>query len=201
MDWRNIQQGVVLPCGFGFTANLGAAVSKGAELEVHYRPLSSLDLGASIAYDEAYVTKAAPGTGIADGDAIQDAPRWAGAVTLDYTLKTVEDGSWFTHWEYQYRDSLTQGGPRTIETSVDPLSGAPFPTTLIVANPAYETRSYRLINASAGLRQLRWGIRAILQNVSNAKPLLNLSAAGPGQPFYTPTFRPRTLRLAFDAEF
>ena len=40
-----------------------------------------------------------------------------------------------------------------------------------------------------------------VQNLTNAQPLLNLSAAGPGLPFYTPTFRPRTVRLRFDLQF
>lgn len=201
MDWRDIQQGVTLPCGFGFTANLGAAVSKGAELELHVRPAAGLELGGSVTYDDAYVSRAAPNTGISEGDPIQQAPKWSGNAALDYSLPMAGGRSLFTHWDYQYRGSLVQGGPQSISSSVDPLSGTPLGALATVPNPAYQSGSYRLVDASVGLRAGRWTIRALVQNLTNAQPLLNLSPAGPGLPFYTPTFRPRTVRLRFDFQF
>jgi iron complex outermembrane receptor protein len=201
MDWRDIQQGVTLPCGFGFTANLGAAVSKGAEAEIRFRPVAGLELGGSVTYDDAYVSRAAPNTGISEGDPIQQAPKWSGNAVLDYSLPVASGRSLFTHSEYQYRGSLVQGGPQSISSSVDPLSGAPLGAVATVPNPAYLSRSYHLVNASVGLRASRWTIRALAQNLTDVHPLLNLSAAGPGLPFYTPTFRPRTLSLRFDFEF
>jgi len=43
--WKNIQQNVLLSCGFQYIANAGAAESKGGELELHARPTEPLDLG------------------------------------------------------------------------------------------------------------------------------------------------------------
>ncbi len=36
--WKDIQQEILLSCGFQFVANSGAAVSKGGELEMRARP-------------------------------------------------------------------------------------------------------------------------------------------------------------------
>ena len=38
IDWSQVQQQIVLNCGFNITANFGKAVSKGGELEINYRP-------------------------------------------------------------------------------------------------------------------------------------------------------------------
>jgi iron complex outermembrane receptor protein len=85
MDWRKIQQGVTPPCGFGFTANLGAAVSKGAEVEIYLRPARDFELGGSLTYDDAYVSRAAPNTSINEGDPIQQVPKWSGNAALEYS--------------------------------------------------------------------------------------------------------------------
>ena len=41
IKWKNIQQEILLSCGFQYTANAGAAVSKGGELEVRARPIGT----------------------------------------------------------------------------------------------------------------------------------------------------------------
>jgi outer membrane receptor protein involved in Fe transport len=44
IKWNNIQQEILLSCGFQYVANAGAAVSKGGELEVHARPTEPLEM-------------------------------------------------------------------------------------------------------------------------------------------------------------
>jgi hypothetical protein len=65
-----------------------------------------------VTYDDAYISRAAPNTGIIAGDPIQQAPKWSGNGSLDYSMAVPSERSLFSHWEYQYRGSLVQGGPR-----------------------------------------------------------------------------------------
>jgi outer membrane receptor protein involved in Fe transport len=44
IKWDNIQQQILLPCGFQYRANAGAAVSKGGEMELHARPTEPLEV-------------------------------------------------------------------------------------------------------------------------------------------------------------
>ena len=50
INWKNIQQEILLSCGFQYTANAGAAVSKGGELEIRASPTEPLEfsLGSGI---------------------------------------------------------------------------------------------------------------------------------------------------------
>ena len=57
IDWKNLQQEILLSCGFGYTANVGAAKSEGFEIETHARPMSSLDISAGIGYEHAVITQ------------------------------------------------------------------------------------------------------------------------------------------------
>ena len=44
IKWNNIQQEILLSCGFQYTANAGAAVSKGGEMEIRARPIEPLEI-------------------------------------------------------------------------------------------------------------------------------------------------------------
>ena len=46
--WKNIQQQILLPCGFQFISNAGAAESKGGELELRARATESLEASLGI---------------------------------------------------------------------------------------------------------------------------------------------------------
>jgi len=54
IDWDNIQATTTLGCGQGFTANGGRAQSEGAELQVQYAPLQSLNLYLNAGYTDAH---------------------------------------------------------------------------------------------------------------------------------------------------
>src|SRR6185437_13516187 len=48
IDWKNIQQEILLSCGFQYTANAGGAKSKGGEVELRARPIQPLEISAGI---------------------------------------------------------------------------------------------------------------------------------------------------------
>ena len=62
IDWQDIQQNILLPaCASEFVGNLGAAVSKGFDLQTQIRPLPGLTVGLSGGYTDAAYTKTTAG--------------------------------------------------------------------------------------------------------------------------------------------
>ncbi|HVW69967.1 MAG TPA: TonB-dependent receptor, partial [Steroidobacteraceae bacterium] len=62
IDWKNIQQEVFLSCGFQYTANAGAATSKGGEMEIRARPLQPMELSLGVGYQDAKITQTGVGS-------------------------------------------------------------------------------------------------------------------------------------------
>jgi iron complex outermembrane receptor protein len=86
IDWTNIQQNITLPtCGINFVGNFGAAISEGAEVEVHYLPINPLKLSLSFSYNEAKLTSTVAGSAGQVGQTLEYAPRWMGAASAEYT--------------------------------------------------------------------------------------------------------------------
>ena len=54
IEWDNIQATTTLGCGQGFTTNGGKALSEGAELQVQYAPLDSLNLYLNAGYTDVH---------------------------------------------------------------------------------------------------------------------------------------------------
>ena len=90
IDWKNVQQAVTDPgCGYLFVANVGAARSKGVEVEINFKPVESLLLSASGSYDHAEFTSIdAPFLGAAAaqaGEAVPGVPRQKFNLGGEYT--------------------------------------------------------------------------------------------------------------------
>ena len=82
--WRNIQQLVTPPCGFGFTANAGDADTYGPELELTYRLTPQLTFSANGTYTHAKITDSPPGSSFAVGQQILNIPRYQAHASLAY---------------------------------------------------------------------------------------------------------------------
>jgi iron complex outermembrane recepter protein len=92
IDWTNTQQEITLPtCGYVFTYNFGTAASKGAELEMRYQVTSSLQLGFSGAFNEAYLTSSVTGAQGQPGDTLENAPKWSGSAYMEYRRELGHD--------------------------------------------------------------------------------------------------------------
>ena len=95
IKWKNIQQEILLSCGFQYTANAGAAVSKGGELEVRARPTDPLEMSLGLGYQDAKITQASIESPQAVGSPIYQVPDWTGNGSVQYTAaaqRRVEDG-------------------------------------------------------------------------------------------------------------
>jgi outer membrane receptor protein involved in Fe transport len=110
VDWKEVQQTATLACGFSFVGNVGAAESKGIELEFWALPLSALSISGSLGYTDAQFTQAAAAVGIAAGDAIPLVPELTGSMTVKYTFRTPTGHTAFVRGDYQYIDKVEQGG-------------------------------------------------------------------------------------------
>ena len=61
IDWKKIQLQVRTASGIPYTANAGSATSKGVELEIVGRPTNAIELGTSLAFNNAKLTSVAAG--------------------------------------------------------------------------------------------------------------------------------------------
>jgi len=104
INWTEVQQQIVLPCGFNITANFGKASSKGGELEVTYVPVAGLTLNASGSYTDATLGNAIPGSAAQKGDRLTDVPRWTAAVSAQYERALFGKTSGFGRVDFTDRD-------------------------------------------------------------------------------------------------
>ena len=163
IDWKGIQQGVSLSCGFGYTANAGQARIKGAELEISAVLVDGLRLDASAGYIDAKLIKGDIAVGTAAGQPIQTVPRWTGNIGLTYTRPLSRSLKMISHVEYLYT------GPR--------VNGAYLSLT---PTPAVE-----LVNARIGVANDRWSLTAFVDNAFNKKAVFNyIAQQAISLPFY-----------------
>ena len=87
IKWRNIQLNALVN-GLTITGNGGDAHSQGVEFQGQFKPVSSLLLGLSAAYNESRIDSVVADNkaGAVVGDPLPYTPRWSGALTGDYSF-------------------------------------------------------------------------------------------------------------------
>jgi outer membrane receptor protein involved in Fe transport len=101
IDWTNLQQLIALPtCGFDFTGNFGSATSKGSELEIHYEPISALQLTLGTAYNEAVLRSTVAGAQGQAGDTLENAPRWTGSAAAEFHRQLGEATAGYARMDF-----------------------------------------------------------------------------------------------------
>jgi iron complex outermembrane receptor protein len=101
IDWKNVQQLVYLPtCGAVFTANFGAARSKGSELEVTYEPTGILTLTVGSAFNQAQLTETHAGAQGEPGQELENAPRWQGSASSEIHHNIAADTKGFLRFGF-----------------------------------------------------------------------------------------------------
>ena len=192
IDWKNIQQNVYLTsCGQQFVANLGAATSKGDDLEVEYRPNESLLMSLAAAYTDAQYTETVCGgpagcTGglapiVSKGDRLPGPP-WTVTLSGEYELPRWGERAPYARFDYH----ITTNQVGLLPTQ-NPADGASDPT--IPNAPGYRTLAVR-----AGMRWSGIDVSLFGQNLTNAHPQLVYSRDTTESPLYfARTLRPTTL--------
>jgi len=103
IKWKDIQQEVLLSCGFQFIDNIGAATSKGGELELAARVTQGLDFTLGLGYQDAKITQAKAASPQPAGTPIYQVPDWTANTSMTYTVPTpVPNMNFVTTVDYAY---------------------------------------------------------------------------------------------------
>jgi iron complex outermembrane receptor protein len=166
IDWKNIQQEILLSCGFQYTANAGAAKSKGGEMELRARPLQPLELSAGVGYQNAKITQSSAASPQPVGSPIYNVPDWTANTAASYTAPLWADWLLVGGIDYSYVG-------RSFSGNNDP------------ANPR-ERPSYRLFNARLALQRGPLEVALVGKNLTNELTNLgdnrSIAAEVPGRP-------------------
>jgi outer membrane receptor protein involved in Fe transport len=184
IDWKDIQQQILLSCGFQYRANAGGAVSKGGELEVHARPTEPLELSLGIGYQDAKITESGVSSPQAVGSPIYQVPDWTGNAAASYTTQLTTSWKMVTGADFSYIG-------RSFSGNNDP------------SDPR-ERPAYRLINARIafdhGPLELAIVGKNLADEVANLGDNRSIAAEVPGRPRLFVN-QPRTIGLEFRQSF
>jgi outer membrane receptor protein involved in Fe transport len=190
IDWKNIQQGVALQCGFTFVANQGSATSKGFDVDTIIDVTSALKVGLSIGYSDAKYDEnvfggpAATAPLVSAGDHIVGSP-WSGAAYTQLSFNAFGGRAAYARLDYQYQSDQTDR-----IASSNPGNGTYNP------NAVFLLRQTNLLSARLGMRWSGLDVSAFVNNLADSHPTLSQALSGGIGPVPTlyqqTTFRPRT---------
>jgi iron complex outermembrane recepter protein len=184
IKWNNIQQEILLSCGFQYTANAGAAVSKGGELEVHARPTEPLQLSLGLGYQDAKITQTSIESPQAVGSPIYQVPDWTGNGSAQYTTQLTSDWKMVSGADYSYIGRSYSGNNQPSDPRLRP--------------------AYRLINARLAFDHGPLEIALVGKNladeVANLGDSRSIAAETPGRPRLFVN-QPRTIGVEFRQSF
>jgi outer membrane receptor protein involved in Fe transport len=213
IQWNGIQQQVTLPiCGVNYIGNLGAAVSKGGDLQTDFAVTDHLTLETAIGYTDAYYSKTSfPGplatTPVsAEGNAIVgqggNAPApWTFSLGAEYKFRSFGRES-FVRVDAQHEtknNRLTAASDPTTAQYAACTQGSGAVSSCYAPPPAFTFVSLR-----AGMNFSGWNVSAFVDNLLDRHPLLGYSYYGRDpygpQPALPPlyddyTLRPRTFGI------
>jgi len=189
IDWNRIQQNIVLPsCAAAFVSNLGAAVSKGFDLQTRIQPFSGLTVELSGGYTDATyseTTLGGAGSIIAEkGDPI-GVPKWSGNLSSQYDFSPMGLRA-YTRFDFQFIGEGPSQDPRVY--GYDPA-----------ITPTQETK---MLNLRVGAYLGEWNLSLFADNVTNDHPELSFGHDTLTSPIFTSyTYRPRTIGLTAVLKF
>jgi iron complex outermembrane recepter protein len=184
VKWHNIQQLIVLSCGYPYNTNVGEAKSYGPELETSARVTDQITIDLSGAYTQAYISspKDTPGLPLAPGTRIDNIPKYTANVALNYDTPLTGD--------YKLTGRLA-------EAYVGPVHD--------VAYYSETLGSYGLMDFRLGVGKEPWTASVFGTNLTNKHAALTIdnTVFAWQQPTITrvSTNQPRTIGLAFETKF
>jgi iron complex outermembrane recepter protein len=184
VKWHNIQQLIVLSCGYPYNTNVGQAKSYGPEIETSARITDEITVDLSGAFTQAYISEpnSVAGLPLSSGTRINNIPKYTGNLAFNYSTMLTED----------YR--LTA---RLAEAYVGPVHD--------VAYYSEDLGSYGLMDFRVGLGKNPWEVALFGTNLTNKHAGLTIdnTVFAWQQPTITrvSTNQPRTIGLSFQTKF
>ena len=182
--WSNLQQEILLSCGFQYTANVGAAESKGGELEIRARPIEPLEFSLGFGYQNAKITSSSASSPQPVGSPVYQVPDWTGNGSVTYTKPLTPDWTLIGNANYSYVG-------RSFSGNNDP------------GNPR-ERPAYRLVDLRLALDRGKMEYALVGKNLTNEIANLgdnrSLAAEVPGRPRLAIN-QPRTIGVEVRASF
>jgi outer membrane receptor protein involved in Fe transport len=194
IKWNNIQQNVALQCGFQFTENLGAANSKGFDVQTQFKVSDALTVGGTFGYTDAYYTQTVFATQVAaetpgffsivqDGNHLPAAP-WTLALFSQVNFPLFAR-SGYVRGDYQY------SAKQTATIATQDLANGAIPGNV----PPIPSTSYASLRA--GLKWASFDVSLFAQNLFNSQPKISVvnNAGVPSPLFQDITWRPLTIGM------
>jgi iron complex outermembrane recepter protein len=184
VKWHNIQQLVVLSCGYPYNTNVGDAKTYGPELEMAAKVTDAITVDLTGAYTQAYISapKDTPGLPISGGTRVTSIPKYTGNLAVSYETMVAE--------EYKFT-------ARAAESYVGPVYDTAFYSETL--------GSYGLMDFRLGLGKERWTASVFGTNLTNKHAGLTIdnTVFAWQQPTITrvSTNQPRTIGLGFETKF
>jgi iron complex outermembrane recepter protein len=184
VKWHNIQQLIVLSCGYPYNTNVGQAKAYGPELEMAARVTDAITAEMSGAYTQSYISDPdnTPGLPVTSGTRVTNIPKYTGNVSLTYEAAMLED----------YRLMF-----RVAESYVGPVEDTAYYRQVL--------GSYGLMDFRVGLGKGVWTASLFGTNLTDkhAGLTINNTVFAWQQPTITrvSTNQPRTIGLAFETKF
>jgi outer membrane receptor protein involved in Fe transport len=188
VDWKNIQQLILLGCGFQYRANAGAATSKGGEIELNARPIQPLQISAGIGYQNAKISESGADSPQRAGDPVFEVPDITANASLTWTQPVWGNDRLVPGIDYAYV------GRSFSANNLSGLNG--FSTR--------ERPGYDVLNARVALEHNDWELALVGKNLTNQHANLadsrSIGAETAGRPRLV-TNQPQTIGLEFRAHF
>jgi outer membrane receptor protein involved in Fe transport len=183
IKWKNIQQQILLPCGFQFISNAGAAQSKGGEIELRARATERLEASLGLGYQDAKITeKGASPQPV--GSPVFQVPDWTGNASLSYTTPIANSWNLVGGLDYSYIG-------RSFSGNNNPSSPRERP-------------SYRLLDARVAFTNRSLELALVGKNLTNEVANLgdnrSIAAEVPGRPRLFVN-QPRTIGVEMRTSF
>jgi iron complex outermembrane receptor protein len=184
VKWHNIQQLIVLSCGYPYNTNVGDAKTYGPELEMAAKVTDAITVDLSAAYTQAYISapKGTPGLPITSGTRVTSIPKYTGSLAVSYESTLGQD------YKLTFRASESYVGP--------------------VFDTAYYSEtlgSYGLMDFRMGVGKEAWTASLFGTNLTNKHAGLTIdnTVFAWQQPTITrvSTNQPRTIGIAFETKF
>ncbi len=184
VKWHNIQQLIVLSCGYPYNTNVGQAKAYGPELEMAAKLTDSITADFSAAYTQSYISepKDTPGLPISPGSRVTNIPKYTGNLSVSYETVLPQE------YKFTFRIAESYVGP--------------------VEDTAYfreNLGSYGLMDFRMGVGKEVWTASLFGTNLTNKHAALTIdnTVFAWQQPTITrvSTNQPRTIGLAFETKF